>query len=428
NTSQSCCGVLESSTASQVPDGGATQPRGPLATTRVTPMLSTGILDWQLLEKTFPLLLLTLVSIHIWNSPKCYKLTDKTVIGCRSFPGGCLPPTKIIEAKLKMYKHPNNKAMTTGAIPVLSTILYSGTSIHMLVTVSSVTSELKQWKGALYSFDLVGPTRETPSRLEAQQMPRYSSCLTNGVSHCTRPCVGFKNMQKVKYVPLSLVRAIQLVKDVFISAAERDRYTEDALRICTVTQEGPREETVPLRKDGFIIAEPQVSTQRSPVWIKTDNKWKEITKWEIIPGKGVLFCFELESHSVAQTGVQWRDLSSLQPQPQRFKRFSYLSILSSWDYSHPSLHLANFFVLLCHPGWSAVAQSWLTATSASQVQLIQCLSLPSSWAYRRKVISLKCMRLERELELKVEVFIQDDSAPALSESSNWKKLEGHYCN
>lgn len=56
-------------------------------------------------------------------------------------------------------------------------------------------------------------------------------------------------MQNVDHVPLSLDKAMRLVKDVFISAAERDVYTGDALKICIVTKEGIREETVPLRKD-----------------------------------------------------------------------------------------------------------------------------------------------------------------------------------
>lgn len=180
-------------------------------------------------------------SIYTREQNKLFKLTDTTVLGCAGCWCDTLTLTRILNARMQMYEQEHNKTMsTTAAAQMLSTMLYYKRFFPYYI--SNVLAGLdNDGKGCVYSYDPIGHCEKSMYRAGGSSGALLQPLLDNQI--------GLKNMQNIKPGSVPLKKAVNTIKDVFISAAERDIYTGDSIIINIITKDGIKEETFELRKD-----------------------------------------------------------------------------------------------------------------------------------------------------------------------------------
>ncbi|CAG2173192.1 unnamed protein product [Oppiella nova] len=180
-------------------------------------------------------------SIYTREQTKLFQLTDRAVLGSTGCWCDILTFRKILEARLTMYNQDHNKTMTTPAIAQLvSNMLYNKRFFPYYI--SNVICGLdEEGKGCVFAYDPVGHCERHTYRVGGSSAALIQPLLDSQV--------GLKNQEAVVPRELTVDLAKKLVKDVFISATERDIYCGDSVDIRIITKDGIQVENMSLRRD-----------------------------------------------------------------------------------------------------------------------------------------------------------------------------------
>lgn len=181
--------------------------------------------------------------IYTRDQPKLFQITPKTILGSTGCWCDALTFAKVIESKVRNYLYEHNRVISTPAAAQLMSIqLYYKRFFPYYV--SNIVAGLdEEGRGVIYSYDPVGHYEKHTYRAGGSSCSLIQPFLDNRV--------GFKNIQGVEpnTVEMPLEDALRIVKDVFVSAGERDIYVGDFVDVRIITANGIQQQRHNLRKD-----------------------------------------------------------------------------------------------------------------------------------------------------------------------------------
>ncbi|XP_023231335.1 proteasome subunit beta type-1-B-like [Centruroides sculpturatus] len=180
-------------------------------------------------------------SIFSRNQSKLFKLSNNAVLGTSGCWADVLTFRKYLEARTRMYKFEHNTDIDTPALAqLISNMLYFKRFFPYYI--STILAGLDEnGKGCVYHYDPIGNFEKAIYKSAGSSSALLQPLLDNQI--------GRKNIEGGVETKPSLSDAVTIIKDVFLSAAERDIHTGDGVNLTVITPDGIKEEVFPLRRD-----------------------------------------------------------------------------------------------------------------------------------------------------------------------------------